>query len=125
MDVIDKINFLLKERRLSKRDFAQRLIALQPKLKRTGEIPTESTIYGYLSGARELKIELIPYVAEVLNVKEQELFEFDVEYASDHNIERSKEVREIIALLRYVPSAKIKEFKARLEEYKSLFDKNY
>ncbi|MDD5401361.1 MAG: helix-turn-helix transcriptional regulator [Sulfurimonas sp.] len=62
------------------------LQAIELKLKSTGEIPSEQTIYGYLNGKRELKAELIPYIAEVLEVDEQELFRFDIEYASEYNI---------------------------------------
>ncbi|MEA2073323.1 MAG: helix-turn-helix transcriptional regulator [Campylobacterota bacterium] len=76
MEVIDKINYLLKEKKLQKKDFTKMLQELEPKLKSTGEVPSEQTIYGYLNGKRELKIELIPYIAEVLEVDEQELFRF-------------------------------------------------
>ena len=68
---------------------------LEPKLKSTGEIPSEQTIYGYINGKGELKIELIPYIAEVLEVDEQELFRFDIEYATEYNIRYSKNAREI------------------------------
>ncbi len=120
MTVKDKINYLLEERNLSKRDFAKKLLAEEPKLFSTGKPPSESTIYGYLNGRREIKIELIPYIAYVLNIKEQELFEFDIEYASNYNYHLSKEVREIISLLQYVPSSKIKELKDKLMKYKIL-----
>ena len=106
--------------RLSKRDFAQALLSLEPKLNSTGKIPSESTIYGYLNGGREIKIELIPYIAEVLQVREQELFEFDIEYSTAYNYKLSKEVREIVSLLEYVPHAKIIELKEKLLKYKVL-----
>jgi transcriptional regulator with XRE-family HTH domain len=50
-------------------------VQLEPKLKSTGEIPTVKAIYGYLSGDIALKIELIPYIAEVLEIPEQFLFD--------------------------------------------------
>jgi len=68
---------LLKEQNLSKRAFAKKLQDLEPKLKSTGESPTEKTIYKYLDGSIAIKIELIPYIAEVLQVSEQELFTHD------------------------------------------------
>ncbi len=74
MEIYERINQLIKEKHLTKRDFAQRLIALEPKLKSTGEIPTEKTIYKYLNGSIAIRIELIPYIAEALQVTEQELF---------------------------------------------------
>lgn len=74
MEIYERINQLIKEKHLTKRDFAQRLIALEPKLKSTGETPTEKTIYKYLNGSIAIRIELIPYIAEALQVMEQELF---------------------------------------------------
>jgi transcriptional regulator with XRE-family HTH domain len=104
MEVWEKINYLLEENKITKQEFAHKLVALEPNLKRTGESPSTQTILGYLYGKRELKIELIPYIAEVLGVSEQELFTFDLEYACNHNYRQSKEVREIIELLQYAPN---------------------
>ncbi|QKF58633.1 hypothetical protein ACN2EN_03020 [Aliarcobacter lanthieri] len=75
MELYEKINLLLIEKNLNKKNFALKLIALEPKLKSTGEIPTIKSIYGYLSGDIALKIELIPYIAEVLEIPEQILFD--------------------------------------------------
>ena len=74
MEIYENIDMIIKNMKLTKREFAKRLILLEPKLKSTGEIPTEKAIYGYLSGTSSVKIELIPYIAEVLRVTEQELF---------------------------------------------------
>ncbi len=78
-------------------------------------------VLGYLYGKRELKVELIPYIAEVLEVDEQELFRFDIEYASEYNIRYSKDAREILELLYYTPKPMIEHIKAVLRRYK----KNY
>ncbi|OHE17108.1 MAG: hypothetical protein A2540_01575 [Sulfurimonas sp. RIFOXYD2_FULL_37_8] len=121
MEIIDKINYLIKEKNLQKKDFVKMLQELEPKLKSTGEIPSEQTIYGYLNGKRELKVELIPYIAEVLEVDEQELFRFDIEYASEYNIRYSKDAREILELLYYTPKPMIEHIKIVLRKYK----KNY
>jgi len=51
MEVHNQINLLIEERNLTKREFAKKLIALEPKSKRTGEIMSEKTVYAYLSGA--------------------------------------------------------------------------
>lgn len=103
MEVWEKINYLLEEKSLSKKDFADKLIATSPILKRTGEIPSHQTILGYLYGKREIKIELIPYIAEVLGVSEQELFESELEYSTNQNVKYSKEVREMISLIPFIP----------------------
>lgn len=122
MDIVEKINYLIKEKNLSKKTFAETLQSLQPMLKSTGNPPNIQTIYGYLNGKRELKVELIPYIAEVLGVSEQELFSGDIEYASDHNIRYSQEVREIVALLAYAPKPVREEIKALLQEIKEISD---
>jgi transcriptional regulator with XRE-family HTH domain len=120
LEVWEKINYLLLEKGLTKKEFATKLLALNPILKRTGEKPSIQTILGYLYGKREIKIELIPYIAEVLEVSEQELFSFDIEYASEYNIRYSKEIREIIDLLQYAPKVAIDQMKNQLIKYKIL-----
>jgi len=120
MEVYEKINYLLEEKSISKKDFVDKLIALEPKLKVTGEVPSIQTIYRYLNGQREIKIELIPYIAEVLEVSEQELFSSDIEYASEYNIRYSKEAREILELLPYVPKITIEEILEMMRKYKDL-----
>lgn len=122
MEIIDKINYLIKEKQLQKKEFVKILQRLEPKLKSTGEIPSEQTIYGYLNGKRELKIELIPYIAEVLEVTEQELFSFDIEYASEYNIRYSKDAREILELLYYTPKPMVEHIKTVLRKYKRSYD---
>lgn len=80
MEVYERLNQILREQKLTKRDFSNRLRSLEPKLKTTGEIPSENTIYSYLSGRITIPIELIPYIAEVLNIIEQELFDTAINY---------------------------------------------
>lgn len=75
MDLSYKINIFLKEKGMNKKNFAEKLIALEPILKSTREVPSPSTIYGYLNGSREIKAELLPYIAEVLDISIAELFE--------------------------------------------------
>jgi len=74
MDVYENINRIIKNQHLTKRAFAQKLIALEPKLQSTGEVPTEKTIYKYLNGSIAIRIELLPYIAQALHITEQELF---------------------------------------------------
>jgi len=75
MELYEKINEIITIKKMSKKKFIKIFLSLEPKLKSTGEIPLEATVYAYLNGTRELKIELIPYVAEALNIVEQELFD--------------------------------------------------
>ena len=75
MEIYEKINLLIREKRLNKKQFAVKLIEIEPKLKSTGEVPTIKAIYAYLNGNIALKIELIPYIAEVLEIPEQLLFD--------------------------------------------------
>ena len=124
VEVWEKINYLLVEKKISKKEFADRLVALDPKLKRTDESPSSQTILGYLYGKREIKVELIPYIAEVLGVSEQVLFTFDLEYAQNYNYRQSKEVREIVELLRYAPVSVVVHIKEQLQKYKKLYDES-
>jgi transcriptional regulator with XRE-family HTH domain len=75
MEVYEKINRYLKAKKMTKKEFALRLLGLEAKLKNTGSTPSENTIYAYLNGRIGIKIELIPYIAEVLDVPEQFLFD--------------------------------------------------
>lgn len=120
MNVADKVNYLLEEQEISKRDFAQKLLSLSPVLDRTGKPPSESTVYGYLNGGREIKIELVPYIAEALNITEQELFCNDIEYANDYNYKHSKEAREILDLLKYAPRGAIEDVRNYLMKYRNV-----
>ena len=124
MEVWEKINYLIEEKNLTKQEFATKLINLEPKLKRTGESPSTQTILGYLYGKRELKIELIPYIAEVLEVDEQELFRFDIEYATEYNLRYSKDAREILDLLQYAPKNMVEHIRMTLQEYKKIYKEN-
>jgi len=121
MEVYEKINYIMQEKKIAKKDFVSRIIALAPKLKTTGETPTEQTIYRYLNGQRELKIELVPYIAEVLEVDEQELFRFDIEYACEYNLRYSTDAREILELLFYVPKPMIEHIKTVMKKYKQTY----
>lgn len=75
MDLSNKVSNILKNKGVSKKFFAEQIIELKPILKSTGETPSISSIYGYLNGSREIKAELLPYIAEVLDITIGELFE--------------------------------------------------
>ena len=122
MEVWEKINYLLAEKGISKKDFVDKLIALEPKLKQTGEIPSIQTFYRYLNNQREIKVELIPYFAEALNVTEQELFTNDIEFSNDYNYKYSKEAKEILDLQKFAPRGAIDEIKNYLLKYKKIYD---
>ncbi len=74
MKVIERINEILKEKNISKKELARRLIDLDMKTAKTGEVPSVASIYAYLNGNIELKADSIPFIAEALGVYEQELF---------------------------------------------------
>ena len=75
MEVYEQINLILGERGLTKREFAKRLISLEPKSKRTGEIMREKAVYAYLNGKSVINADLIPYIADALQISEQSLFD--------------------------------------------------
>lgn len=75
MELYERINQILKEKKLKKKEFAKKLVALEPKSSRTGEIISEKVVYKYLSGQTIINPHFIPYIAEVLDITEQELFD--------------------------------------------------
>jgi transcriptional regulator with XRE-family HTH domain len=120
VEVWEKINYILTEKGLSKKEFADKLVSLEPKIKFTGETPSFHTILGYLYGKREIKIEFIPYIADVLGVEEQELFTFDLEYSANYNYKQSREIH----LLQYAPQSVVAHIKEQLQKYKKLHDES-
>lgn len=108
MDLSYKINLFLKEKGMSKKFFAEKLIALEPILKSTREVPSASTIYGYLNGSREIKAELLPYTVlivahagvnrvilrHILGVPFEKIFEIEQPYAGVHLLVRNLEKKE-------------------------------
>ena len=147
METFERINQLLKINKLSKKEFSKKLLALEPELKNTGEIPSENTIYAYLNGRIGIKIELIPYIAEVLKVPEQLLFDDSAitrkmylkhilatatneeqEYIKSHlqnspdkKFEKNKDNLNLVCeLLKYAPEIFLDELKMTLKNYKDL-----
>ncbi len=152
MEVYEKINEILRNNNLSKKSFSLKLIELEPKLRNTGEIPTINALYSYLSGDVSLRVELIPYIAEVLDIPEQILFDDSnrarmkiLKYiledinSQEHNflIDKlnSKEtntksenvqkdiINSINDLLKYAPEPFLKNIEQALKDFKSLSDK--
>lgn len=80
MLVYDRINQILKQKNMKKKDFAAKFIEFEPTLKSTGAHPSLPTIYNYLNGTREIKADLIPAMAKALDISEQELFLDDENY---------------------------------------------
>lgn len=145
METYERINHYLEINKISKKEFVKRLLALEPRLKNTGEIPSESTIYAYLNGRIGIKVELIPYIAEVLNAPEQILFDDSAktrkiylkhilstllaqerEYLEAHicggkkmNLQEER-FATICDLLRYAPELFVKELEETLTKYKEL-----
>ncbi|WP_298496328.1 helix-turn-helix domain-containing protein [Helicobacter sp. UBA3407] len=74
MKVVDRINEILKEKNISKRELANRLVDFGLKSSKTGETPSLSSLYAYLNGNIEIKADMIPYFADALGVYEQEFF---------------------------------------------------
>jgi len=146
MDVYVKLNELIKSKNITKRQFSNLLRDLEPKLKSTGETPSEKTIYKYLSGDINIPIELIPYIAETLDILEQELFgltpsskrkllryvsqnlnETQLDYAklekNKENLfgyENFQETEKVVSLLKFAPSSLIKRIILKLEEIKKI-----
>ena len=57
MEVYEKINYLINEKNMTKKEFVDKLINLEPKLRLSGETPSVQTIYRYL---RNLPQTILP-----------------------------------------------------------------
>lgn len=134
MQIYERINSIIKSKGLKKKDFLERFTALEPRLKSTGEIPSVPTIYNYLNGTREIKAELIPYMAKALEVSEQELFLDDsTEFLKDfikkqgegeNADEKNKAVVKIIELCEYASTPMLERLIEILEQNKQASLKN-
>lgn len=144
MEVFEVINNILVAKNISKRDFSKKLIALEPKSNRTGEIISENIIYSYLSGHTAIKAYLIPYISDVLGVPEQfffeeseksrmkmlkyllkDLSEVEKNYLktmlnNDKNVESQNE---IIELIKYAPQPMLSKIQKSLEEIRDITQK--
>ena len=149
MEVYEKINLYLKEKKISKKEFTKRLLQLNVKLKNTGELPSENTIYAYLNGRIGIRIELIPYIAEVLQIPEQMLFDDSerarkrcLQYILQELTNQERELlqnricsdtktkqppkdihHEIQDMLIYAPDPFLQKLKRTLQDYKQLTEK--
>ena len=131
MQIHERINSIIKSKGLKKKDFLQKFVSLEPRLKSTGEIPSIPTIYNYLNGTREIKAELVPYMAKALDVSEQELFldndstEFFKEFIkkqseNDSSNEKNKAILKLINLCEYASMPMLERLIEILEQNKQL-----
>ena len=129
MKVTQRINEILKEKNISKRELAKRLINLDMKASRTGEIPTESSIYAYLNGNIEIKADMLPFIADALGVFEQEFF-CNAKNQNDTILKRlyndnelSCKYKDIIELLEYLSPKSLEILKSSLNQNRQNVEK--
>ena len=141
MEIYEKISHYIEIDRISKKEFAQKLVSLEPKSTKTGEIISEKIVYSYLSGHTAIKAYLIPYISDVLGVPEQFLFDESknsrmkmIKYISAGLTQEEKaylqtvinedknreEQEEIMTLLQYAPSPMLTKIKKSLLQIKSI-----
>ena len=124
---------------MTKREFAQKLIDLEPKSNRTGEVISENIVYSYLSGQTAMKAYLIPYISDVLGVPEQFLFEEnkkvrkkmlkylsetvtteEYEYFHQNLTQNTHTHNKLIGLLLYAPEPFVKKLELSLQKIKDI-----
>lgn len=149
MSLSQNIDKLIKVRGMTRKEFAYKLIDLKPTLNRIGEVPSLSAIYTYINGKASIKAELIPYIAEVLGVTEQELYndtkktrlkylkhifqnptQEEMDFiktilVQETNIKQhyTQEVKEVIDLLEYAPLPFLDKIKDKLQNMKKEIDR--
>jgi len=139
MEIYEKINLLLQEKQMTKKEFAQRFISLEPRSKRTGEVLTSKVVYAYLSGKATINASFIPYMAEALGVSEQYLFDDNkkirikilkevCEKPTKEELVLLKRIsqqedetyQEICSKLKYAPEIFLKKLQKKLLQFKQL-----
>lgn len=148
MEVYEKINYIIKHKKMTKRSFAKILRDLEPRLKSTDQAPIETTIYKYLNGSVNIPIELISYIAEALNITEQELFDDSLKtkikylkhiskdsdqkeieylnkfiYSNNEQInitDHKQNIQKLISLLIYAPDIMIENIISKLEKIEKI-----
>ncbi len=144
MELHEKINRLLQEKKISKKEFAKQLAERGVHLKNSLEAPSVSTVYAYLSGRIGIKAELIPYIADILGVSEQFLFDDSkearykllrqiLEDLSEEermlientlrktSLKSDQKFQRICSLLRYAPEEFLHNLEASLNEFRHVF----
>ncbi|RLA75306.1 MAG: hypothetical protein DRG11_02025 [Epsilonproteobacteria bacterium] len=147
MKVYERVNLYLKDKNINKIEFYKKLLELEPKLESTGEPPSQTSVYAYLNGQVAIRIELVPYIAQVLEVPEQLLFadsphsrklyirhikdtmtqdEVDIWHSDTHPETKTqdsidyKRFDSIHDMLQFAPDMFLKQLENTLKDYKSL-----
>ncbi|WP_334083360.1 helix-turn-helix transcriptional regulator [Helicobacter typhlonius] len=122
MKVVERINEILKEKNISKKELASRLIDLGLRAHKTGETPTLSSLYAYLNGNIDIKADMIPFIADALGVYEQELFSANAQKMlrkiATHNPTYMK-YHHIIELLEYISPKSLETLEQTLLNHKA------
>ncbi len=147
MEIYEKIVSILKDKNISKRDFAKMLIEREVRSIRTGEVLSEKVIYAYLNGTVSIRADIVPDICSALGITEQELYDdseskhikllhkilknptdFERQTAmlllkesSEYHTPNS-ELDKISKLLEYAPPAVSKQIIATLQKYKDAFE---
>jgi transcriptional regulator with XRE-family HTH domain len=147
MEIYEKIVSILKDKNISKRDFAKMLIEREVRSSRTGEVLSEKVIYAYLNGTVSIRADIIFDICSALGITEQELYDdseskhikllhkilknptdFERQTAmlllkesSEHHTP-NLELDKISKLLEYAPPAVSKQIIATLQKYKEAFE---
>ena len=147
MEIYEKIASILKDKNISKRDFAKMLIEREVRSSRTGEVLSEKVIYAYLNGTVSIRADIVSDICSALGITEQELYDdseskhikllhkilknptdFERQTAmlllkgsSEHHKPNS-ELDKISKLLEYAPPAVSKQIIATLQKYKDAFE---
>ena len=121
MEVYERIVQICQNRNINNKEFGRRLLALEPKLSSTGKTPSLQTIVKYLSGERELRVELVPYISRVLDVEIDELFYGKKDLSSSQQEYEEEVTKKIMRLLPYVPTAMNEHIIKTLEDYEEYY----
>lgn len=122
MKVVERINEILKEKNISKKELASKLMDLGLRAHKTGETPTLSSLYAYLNGNIDIKADMIPFIADALGVYEQELFSASAQKMLRKIATQNplyKKYHHIIELLEYISPKSLETLEKTLQMHKT------
>jgi len=118
MEVFEIINNILTDKQMSKREFAQKLIALEPKSNRTGEIISD--VLGIpeqflFEESQKVRMRMIRHLLKELS--EEERVYLETALNRDKNVDMQ---HNILELIKYAPEPLLNKITVSLQKIKNI-----
>jgi len=84
IDISININKIINKKGYTKKELINKIRQIEPHTTKTGNIPSESTLYAYLNCTLPIPLNTIPYIADALGVPILEIFSYKEEIRNDY-----------------------------------------